>query len=64
MTEHKFFLALGKTEMLGKEVLSKPAMKYFGIMTGMKMSHFEQIQNTVDKAGTKVFAISRPMANF
>lgn len=58
ITEHRFSLTLGETEVSGKEVLSKPALKYFCIMAGTKMNSFEPIRNTAGKAGVKVFAIS------
>lgn len=79
MAAHGLTLALSKTEVVvltkkriptilpvrvGEEiVVSKPAAKYLGVMIDSKLSFFEQIRQTAEKAARGVTALSRLMAN-
>jgi hypothetical protein len=79
MDEHGLALALSKTEItvltkkriqtslpmwVGNEVIeTKPQVKYLGIYIDSKLSFFEQIRQTADKAAKGVTALSRLMAN-
>lgn len=79
MSAHRIALALNKTEIailtkkriqpalpmwVGEEVIeTKPAVKYLGITIDSKLSFFEQIRQTADKAAKGVTALSRLMAN-
>lgn len=79
MESHGLTLALGKTEVVvltkkriptvipvrvGDEVVeSKAAVKYLGVMIDSKMTFFEQIKRTADKAAKGVMSLSRLMAN-
>lgn len=44
-------------------VLSKPVLKYLITMTSTKMSFFEQIRHTADKAAARMSAICGLMPN-
>lgn len=79
MGDHGLSLALNKTEIViitkkrintlmpmhvGNEVVaSKPAARYLGVMVDTKLSFWEQIRQTADKAAMGVTALSRLMAN-
>lgn len=40
-------------------VLTKPAVKYLGIMLDTKISFFEQIRNTEDRVATRISSSCR-----
>jgi hypothetical protein len=79
MSEHGLSIALQKTEIViltkkrmqaslpmwvGDEVVeTKPAAKYLGLVIDSKMTFFEQIKKTAEKASKGVMALSRLMAN-
>lgn len=79
MSDHGLSIALQKTEIviltkkriqtslpmwIGDEVVeTTPTAKYLGLVIDSKMTFFEQIKRTADKASKGVMALSRLMAN-
>lgn len=79
MDEHGLSLALSKTEIVvltkrrietilplrvgETEVISKPAVKYLGVLVDCNLRFFDQIKATADKAARGVAALSWLMAN-
>lgn len=79
MTLHGLQLALNKTEVVvltkkrietiihinvgNEEIQTRSAVKYLGILIDRKMTFFDQIKKTADKAEEGIMALSRLMAN-
>lgn len=79
MEGHGLSLALNKTEIVvltkrrinitlpmrvnDVDVVTKPVVKYLGIMVDSKLNFFEQIRETADRAARGVMALARLMAN-